>query len=223
MTAAVEIQVERRAEGGARPPGGGVRDGRPSRLLRGHAPRPRAARSRARPLQPRLRGHRAGAAPGRPRGPARSRRRSLRLRLALSVLTGRGALSAEGAMTALVDLRDVGKAYVRGTREVVALREVTLQIEEGESVAVTGPSGSGKSTLLSILGCLDRPTTGRIPAGRHRRGRPRRRPALARAQPQHRLRLPGLPPHPAAHGGRERRDAAPLRAACRRRAGASAR
>ena len=68
-------------------------------------------------------------------------------------------------MTALVDLRDVGKAYVRGTREVVALREVTLQIEEGESVAITGPSGSGKSTLLSILGCLDRPTTGEYRLG----------------------------------------------------------
>ena len=54
-------------------------------------------------------------------------------------------------MTALVDLRDVGKAYVRGTREVVALRDVTLQIEEGESVAITGPSGSGKSTLLHAL------------------------------------------------------------------------
>jgi len=68
-------------------------------------------------------------------------------------------------MTALVDLRDVGKAYVRGTREVVALRDVTLQIEEGESVAITGPSGSGKSTLLSILGCLDRPTTGEYRLG----------------------------------------------------------
>ncbi len=68
-------------------------------------------------------------------------------------------------MTALVDLRDVGKAYVRGTREVVALRDVTLEIEEGESVAITGPSGSGKSTLLSILGCLDRPTTGEYRLG----------------------------------------------------------
>ena len=68
-------------------------------------------------------------------------------------------------MTALVDLRDVGKAYVRGTREVVALRDVTLQIEEGESIAITGPSGSGKSTLLSILGCLDRPTTGEYRLG----------------------------------------------------------
>jgi putative ABC transport system ATP-binding protein len=70
-----------------------------------------------------------------------------------------------GAAAPLVDLRDVGKAYVRGTREVVALREVTLQIEEGQSVAIIGPSGSGKSTLLSILGCLDRPTTGEYRLG----------------------------------------------------------
>ncbi|MFI5183083.1 MAG: ABC transporter ATP-binding protein [Vicinamibacteria bacterium] len=60
----------------------------------------------------------------------------------------------------VVDLRAVGKTYVRGTREVAALENLTLTVDEGEAVAIMGPSGSGKSTLLSILGCLDRPTRG---------------------------------------------------------------
>jgi putative ABC transport system ATP-binding protein len=60
----------------------------------------------------------------------------------------------------LVQLTDVRKAYPRGATEVVALAGLSLSIEEGESVAIMGPSGSGKSTLLSILGCLDRPSSG---------------------------------------------------------------
>jgi putative ABC transport system ATP-binding protein len=57
-------------------------------------------------------------------------------------------------------LAGVSKVYTRGTREVAALQDVSLEVRAGESVAVTGPSGSGKSTLLSILGCLDTPTRG---------------------------------------------------------------
>ena len=69
------------------------------------------------------------------------------------------------AGTPLVAVEAVEKVYPRGTAEVAALRGVSLSIEEGEEVAVTGPSGSGKSTLLSILGCLDRPTRGEYRLG----------------------------------------------------------
>ena len=60
----------------------------------------------------------------------------------------------------LVALRDVRRVYPRGAREVVALAGVSLEIRAGEKLAIMGPSGSGKTTLLSILGCLDRPTSG---------------------------------------------------------------
>ena len=61
---------------------------------------------------------------------------------------------------ALIELRNLSKTYELGEVKVAALRQVNLDIAEGEFVALIGPSGSGKSTLMNTLGCLDRPSEG---------------------------------------------------------------
>jgi putative ABC transport system ATP-binding protein len=82
---------------------------------------------------------------------------------------------------ALVELVDVCKIYRMGDVEVPALQQVSLTITEGEFIAVMGPSGSGKSTLMNIIGCLDRPSSGRYRlAGREMGGLSRS--ALARVR-----------------------------------------
>lgn len=68
-------------------------------------------------------------------------------------------------MTPAITLEGVHKHYETGHADVHALRGIDLVIERGEWVSIMGPSGSGKTTLLEILGCLSRPTAGRIRLG----------------------------------------------------------
>jgi len=60
----------------------------------------------------------------------------------------------------IIHLDDVSRVYQMGHVEVPALAGVSLEVSEGEFLAIVGPSGSGKSTMMNILGCLDRPTGG---------------------------------------------------------------
>jgi putative ABC transport system ATP-binding protein len=65
----------------------------------------------------------------------------------------------------IVQLREIRKTYQMGLVSVEALRGVSLEIQSAEYISIMGPSGCGKSTLLNLLGCLDRPSSGRYVLG----------------------------------------------------------
>lgn len=66
----------------------------------------------------------------------------------------------QAASQAFFSMHDIVKTYQMGDEEQVVLKGISLDIDEGEFLAVLGPSGSGKSTLMNIIGCLDTPTSG---------------------------------------------------------------
>ena len=62
----------------------------------------------------------------------------------------------------LVRVEGISKEYLLGEQKVIALKDITLSIEEGVFLAIAGPSGSGKTTLLNIIGCIDTPSRGKV-------------------------------------------------------------
>src|SRR5512143_3844528 len=61
----------------------------------------------------------------------------------------------------LIRLQKISRRYQMGAEVIHALRDVSLEIQRGEYVAIMGPSGSGKSTMMNLIGCLDTPSSGR--------------------------------------------------------------
>ena len=73
---------------------------------------------------------------------------------------GAGNVTAARDSEPVVELREVAKVFPHGARAVTALHGISLVVSRGELISIVGPSGSGKSTLLSVMGCLDRPSSG---------------------------------------------------------------
>lgn len=62
----------------------------------------------------------------------------------------------------IVKLEKITKKYILGKTSLIALKEVSLAVEKGEFIALAGPSGSGKTTALNIIGCIDKPSSGKV-------------------------------------------------------------
>lgn len=60
----------------------------------------------------------------------------------------------------ILSMQNIFKDYMRGKTPVPVLRNISLEVDEGEYIAIMGPSGSGKTTLMNLIGCLDKPTSG---------------------------------------------------------------
>jgi putative ABC transport system ATP-binding protein len=67
----------------------------------------------------------------------------------------------EGGLS-IVEASNVKESYVLGSLKILVLSDVNLKIERGEFLAIIGPTGSGKSIIVNLIGCLDRPTEGRV-------------------------------------------------------------
>ena len=133
------------------------------------------------------------------------------------------ATRVAGDAAPMVDVRNVRKVYRRDAQEMTVLDGISLQVPEGEFVALMGPSGSGKTTLLNLIAGIDRPTSGQVIVAGTDVAQLSESDLAQVAQPQRRLHLPVLQPDPRAHARSRTWSCRCCSPASRSRSGASAR